>query len=844
MESVIADRLRNARSAGARRGLLIDTLRSAPREHASILNRDLRHSLRLFARAPGFVAAVLLALALGVGASVSVFSIVNAVLLRSLPYGDAGRLVYMWSPLPRYSSLPREMGPSFADVNAWQTMSHSFSAITAFQQSPLTLYTAADPVREDGAFVQGNFLATLEVKPLLGRGITDSDDSPAANPVAVISYDVWRRQFGQNPDIIGHRVKIGRTQRQIVGVMPPGFNYPHASDFPGHGEMSAGGTGIWVPVALTPQQQANRMLLASAVLGRLRPTVSLGQAQTEMSKIAAQLDPRNVPEMRGTQSYLVSMVDSLVGPSRTLLELLSLAVGLVLLVACGNAANLLLARAVDRSHEMGIRIALGAPRARLVRQLLTESLLLAVGGGILGTALAVLATKALAAIHPANLPRIEQATVDGRVLAVACALTLGTGVLFGVLPALAASRTRISEWLRVGGSRVAGGHARMRQLLIVGNVAMAVLLLVGAGLLIKSYVHIQREAKGFSPTTLTVRVALDQSQHSQQQAASLFRQVQERIATLPGVAAVGSTNHLPLTAGLGTSTFSVEGYANQDDQQADWQQVSGDFLQAMATPLLQGRPLNWNDMPTGGSNAAPPVIVSAAFAKRYFPHGHALGGHLHCCLFSQQWLTIVGVAADVRRNDLESVPLPTIYIPSRASGNLAIATSLPPATLIPAIRQVLRGLDPTLTLADIRTMAERSSESEARRRFQTVILAGFAAIAVLLALIGLYGLLAYTVRQRTAEIGVRIALGAARRDVIAMVVRQGLAFSAAGLAIGLALTVVASRSVSSLLYGVSALDPITLAAVTASMLAAAGIASFIPARRAAAVDPVRALRQD
>jgi putative ABC transport system permease protein len=843
MERLFAERLAAEPPIGPCMAALADVAIAAPREHFHILAGDLRHSLRIFAKAPGFVCAALLALALGVSASTTIFSLINAVLIRSLPYGGAERLVYMWTPVPRYEQLPRELSPSFADVLAWQALSHSFTGITALKQSMLTLSGGGEPIRVSGALVLGNFFQTLQAVPEMGRAIDAGDDRPGQDRVAVIGDALWRSRFNRDPGVLGRSVQLGNRGYRIVGVMPAGFGYPHESDFP-FARATLKRTEIWIPAALTPQQQSDRMHSADAAIGRLRPGVTLQQAQAEMSAIEAHLDPLNPADMRGMQSLLGPFIETAVGPVRPLMRLLAGAVVLVLLIACGNVASLLMARGVGRAHEMGVRTALGAPRARLVRQLLTESLLLSTAGGGLGALMSLAALKTVARLNPGDIPRFDEVSMDGRVLLFALLISLATGFVFGILPALAASRVNVSASLRQGGGRgIVGGWSGARHALIITDVALAVVLLAGAGLLIRSYLNVESEDKGFAPSTLTMRLAVDSQPRTPQQMTVLSQSVISGIAALPGVLAVGGTSQLPLSHAESISTFRVDGYPNRPNQTAAVRPTAGDYLQAMQMRLVAGRLLSPADNPARPSPVPAAVLVSESFAKLYFPGGNAIGGRVQSGEPGAKWSTIVGVVADVRHTNLETAPQPTIYNPSWFVDSLAIRTALPPEAMISSIRNAIHSVDPAIALTDIQTMLQRITEAASRRRFQTVLLAAFAGIAVFLALVGLYGLLSYAVRQRTTEIGVRMALGAGRGAVVGMVVRQGLMLTGAGLAIGLLAAGAIARGIASLLYGVHAFDPVTFIAVPVFMLLAAAVACFVPAWKAARIDPIRALRQ-
>lgn len=844
MERLLTDRLAGEPASRLWLAVIGDVFRNAPREHLAVLGRDLRHSLRLFAQAPGFTATALAALALGIGAAVTIFTLIDTVLIRSLPFGDPARLVYMWTPIPRYRALPREISPTFADEMAWRLGSRSFLNITAFQQHMLTWYPrGGDPVRIGGAMVQGNFFETLRAAPLLGRTIDADDDRPGRERVVVISYGLWSTHFGADPAALGKSMQLGSLTYRIIGVMPPEFVYPHANDFP----FAIAGlprTDAYTPTQFTPRDLANRRISSHAAVGRLRPGVTLARAQAEISALQKGLDPLNDPEVRGSTSLLVPFIETTVGPARSLMRLLAGAVILVLLIACGNVANLLMARAAAREHEMGVRSALGAPRSRLIRQVLTESLLLSAAGGALGAALSFAAVRVLATMNPGDIPRFEEISADWRVLLFALAVSLATGILFGALPALASARANVVDLLREGGGRgIASGSSRARYVLVAADVALSVVLLGGAVLFIRSYLYVQSEPKGFAPSTLTMQLAADLQQRvPPQRMAGWFRGALEQIASVPGVVAAGATSSLPLSGHESMSTIRVEGYPNRPNQTANARSVAGDYFKAIQTPLIAGRYLTSADIPA--QPAQPRVsVISESFAKLYFRGRGAIGGRMATDQNGAAWSTIVGVVADVRHSSLEAPPEPTFYQPSWSVDQLAIRAALPPDSVIASVRRAVRDAGAPFVLADIQTMQQRADQSAAPRRFQTVLLAAFAAIAVFLALVGLYGLLSYTVRQRTAEIGVRMALGASRSQVVGMVLRRGLALAGTGLAVGLAAAAATARWAASLLYGIRAFDPVTFVVVPLLIMTAAAVACLVPAWKAARVDPVASLRR-
>ncbi|MEP6961276.1 MAG: ABC transporter permease, partial [Acidobacteriota bacterium] len=550
LESIFAERLTQEPSWRLWLEAIRDAAVAAPREHIAILNSDVRHAVRLFANAPGFTSVALLVIALGIGSTATVFSLVNAVLLRSLPYGDADRLVYMWRPFTNVKELPLELSPSAADAIAWRERGSSFIEVTAFEQQMLLL-TGGPPVRVSACRVFGNFFQTLDVHPQRGRLIEESDDRPGSGYVAVISDALWHARFGGDANVVGQTIEVNKKLYEVIGVMPKGFAYPHANDFPGDLYSTRGPTELWIPMALTPQQRADAEGDAdtSAAIGRLRPGVSMQQAQAEMSAIQKELAARyKEPELKdgGLGVLLKPFVETAVGPVRPLLQLLSGAVLLVLLISTSNVANLLLARAAGRVHEMGVRTALGAERARLLRQMLTEALLFAMAGGALGIAVSFVAVRLIAQLNPGDIPRFEETALDLRVLGFAVGVSVVTGLLLGILPARAALRPDVLNLLRQGGRGVAGGASRTRSALIVIEVALSVVLLASAALFLRSYRSVQQEDKGFAPSTLTMNVAMDPEQTPEQKSAKV-RELMEAARRMPGVDAVGSVEGLPLS---------------------------------------------------------------------------------------------------------------------------------------------------------------------------------------------------------------------------------------------------------------------------------------------------------
>jgi predicted permease len=809
---------------------------------------DVHFGLRMLRKNSGFAAVVVLTLALGIGATTAVFSLTNAVLIRSLPYRDADRLVYLYTPNPRFPQVPLdEFAPTNADFFDLKQQSQSYAQMSLFADNSYNLAAKGVAQRARGAAVDGSFFSTLGVPPEIGRGIDSEDDQPGHEHVAVISHELWRSVFAERPDILNKDTLLDGQRYLIIGVMPADFQYPRA------GEFEVGGVdvpaNVWIPLALTPQQKKDRDSGSGSIVARLRAGVTLPQAQAEITTIMARLDLLHDANLRGFQGYVKPFVDSAVGEVRPLFRLLLGAVMLVLLIACGNATNLLLARATTRSHELGIRSALGARRLRLVRQMLTEAVLLSCTAGVLGVLLAHAFVRVLLLLNPGNIPRLEETSIDARVLAFSLGVSILSGIAFGIFPAFSSSRTNVNELLQRGGNRGATGSGnRVRNALIVAQLAMSVVLLTGAGLLIRSYLKIEAVDTGFSPSTISMRITLDNRYQKREQTIGFFRQLLEKISAIPGVRSAGAVTNLPLSYTESMSTFMVEGYPNQKDQLTDTRLVTPGYFAAMGTRLVEGRFFEEFDV----SGRPPVVIVNETFARNFFPGQNALGKHYSLRDFGQEtakeWSTVVGVVADVRHSTLEGSPKGQVYAPlwqaDTNSAYIAVRTILPPEQIAQSIPKVVQDIDPLIAVADLHTMQDLISAAEGRRRFQTSLFAVFAGVALFLALTGLYGVMTYAVRQRSQEIGIRMALGAQRGDVLKLIMLRGILLTGCGLALGLAGAVVFARFVSSMLFGVVFADPATFGSVGILLVLTGMAACYLPARRAMKVDPMVALRYE
>jgi predicted permease len=821
-----------------------DQTRQAWRERQTLpwaenLLHDVRYGIRSLARNPGFTLTAVFTLALGIGACTAIFSLVNAVLLRSLPFGDPQRMVYLYTP-NAHLNLPLEIfGPSYGDFYDLKKQNHSFEAMTTFDQRTFSLSGQGMAERISAATVDSSFFDTLQSFPILGRDLGPGDNRPGNDKVAVISFALWQQMFAGRLDVLHQTLLLDGVQFQIVGVMPPRFEFPTNLDLP-YGNPEVKATQIWVPLALTPQQIQDHVNMSGNAVARLRPGVSAAQAEAEMRGLMAPLDMLHGADMRGWGAAVRSFTENTLGPIRSLMELLLGTVGLVLLIACGNAANLLLARTANRTRELGVRVALGAGRGRILRQLLTESLLIGLAGGAVGIGLAFLFLHTLPIIDPGNIPRLREASLDYRVLLFTVVVSVLTSVFAGLLPSLGVSRAHLTDFLAAGQQRGAtASHSRTQSFLIVAETALVVVLLGGAGLLIRSYINVEAVLSGFSESTVSMYIRLNSHYPQPQQRLAFFSNLMEKIAALPGISDVGAINKLPMSNSESLSIFWVDGYPNQKNQLAERRFATPGYFSAMNIPLVAGRSFTNDDT----SHSA---IVNEAFARKYFAGRNPIGGRVGYSEHTQ-W-TVVGVVSDVHHFSLESTPEPQVYSPFTNDQDwgafLVTRSSVPASTVIAEMRATLKSIDPNLAAGDIHTMGELVSASTARRRFQTSLLTVFAGIALLLALVGLYGLMAYSVNLRTREVGIRMAMGAKRMDVVLLILRKAALLVGAGLVCGLGCSWLAMRALKAFLFGVGAHDPATVLLVAALLAVSGLMAALVPARRAASIDPIQALRAE
>jgi putative ABC transport system permease protein len=793
-----------------------------------ILGADLRYAARSLAAIPGFTATSIFVIALGIAATVTIFSLVNAVLLRSLPYRQPEKLVYLWSPNPNFKGLPEEMGPNVPDYYDWQRQSHSFSSMTMLRAAALNMVGPTSNTRLQAAYVTPGFFETLGVWPAQGRAF-DADNTAVVSPLLHLR--------------IGAQIQLNRKIYTVAGIMPEGFGYPYNGDIP-YVSSEFKQTDIWLPLTYTPAQKTDRgdfVESVDAAIGRLRPGISAATAQNELKAIQARVQPLYSDMWKGFTALVRPLIQTIIGPVEQMLWLLLGAVGLVQLIVISNVSNLLFARASARAHELGIRSALGAGRNRIIRQLLTESMLLSITGGAIGLALAYAAVHLLAKLNPGDIPRFDTVSVDNRALFVALILALATGFFSGIAPAIAGSQLSVNELLKRGGNRVSGAFNRGRHALIIFEVALSVILLAGSGLLIRSYLRLAEVDPGFSKSTLTFRLNLDSKYNKPELQVAFFKSFLERLQNIPGVVAAGASNSIPLSHMETMTEFEIAGFVRSKDL-IENRAVTLNYLNALGTPLLRGRNFTLQDI----NSKTPVVLVNKSFVQKFFQGRDPIGGQLRIGIgdiSKASWSTIVGVVADIRHNKLEEAAQPQIFQPADNGNNFAIQSRLPVSEPIIQARAALRSLDPVLGLDTVHTMGERITENNARRRFQTSLLTGFAAMAVVLALVGLYGLMAYSVRQRRTEIGIRLAVGSSQMQVLTLILSHGLRLTAAGLIVGLACSVALTRFLSSWLFGISAFDPATFIGVTVLFLIVGCCACLIPAWSATRINPAETLQQ-
>jgi predicted permease len=808
---------------------------------------DIRYALRVLAKQPGFAAVVVLTLALGIGANTAIFSVVNAVVLEPLPFPESQRLVSVHGTDAHLGDMHRPLSyPDFADFRA---QNRTLESVAVYDKSTSTMTGFGEPLHIDASVVSANLFDVLRATPLLGRTFIASEDQPGTR-AAILSHRLWASHFGANPDIVGHSITLDAKPYIVVGVMPANFQFPLTTQPP----------DLWTTIAAEmvssspdPPMTSERGAHFLSAIGRLKPGVALRQADADANAIGAALE-KQYPDTNGHVSLaLQPEIEAMVGDIRPVLMMVLGAVGFLLLIACSNAANLLLARAAGRQREMAIRTSMGAGRGRVLRQLLTESVLLALAGGLLGLFLAVWGTTLLASLPSLQIPRLAQAGIDLRVLAFTLGVSVLTGVLFGMAPAWHASRFNLFLSLKEGGraSSESKRASRARNGLVVAQVSLAVILLVGASLLIESMIHLTRQSPGFDPNNVMVfNLDLPDARYGKpEQSAAFFRELLTRVRTLPGVQSASAVLPLPMSEDIIRTSFEIEGrpMAKSELPRVQFRVIAQDYIKTMHIPLIAGRDLT----PRDDRSATPVVVINETLARRYFPNENPIGKHIQPGVSDtgpDKMREIVGVVGDVHHHNLWQPTDPECYVPydQAAIGamNIVVRSQGEPLSLLPSIREQVRALDTELPVYKVRDMRDYIEASVAQRRFTSMLVSVFAAAGLLLATVGLFGLISYSVEQRRNEIGIRVAVGAERTDIITMVLRSGITLALAGIVLGLAGTLAISSVLKHQLFGVSATDPMTFVGVALGLIAVATAACYIPAWRAANADPLVALRNE
>jgi putative ABC transport system permease protein len=807
--------------------------------------RDLRYGFRMLRRNPGFTAIAVVSLALGIGANTAIFSVVNAVLLKGLPFIDPERLVMVWEDAS-FAGFPRNT-PAPANYDDWKSRSDVFEDMAALSERSFNLTGDGEPERIVAYAATGSFFSLLGVEPVLGRTILPDDDSPEANKVVVLSHRLWQQRYGGDESIIGRDVLLSGEKYTIVGVMPARFQFLGSY------------ITAWIPMAFTPSQLAQRGNHYLEVVARMKAGVSPEQANAQIQTIQRQIGQDHPDEAGRLSAYVMPLRDQVAGDIRRPLLVLFGAVGFVLLIACANIANLLLSRAASRQREIAVRAALGASRWRIIRQLITEGVVLSTAGALLGILLAVQSLTYLSRLIPDTLAVSTNLSLDLQVLGYTLLVSLATSIIFGLAPAVQAAKVDLNEALKQSGGRsgLSAGGNRLRSAMVVAEVALALVLLVGAGLLIQTFVNLSTQYSTLRPeNVLILRTDLPSSKYADQpHRAGFYSQALARVKALPGVVSAGYVTTVPLAWKGGTSGFYPEGLtldqarAGGLSYDANHRQVSDDYLKTMGIPLRQGRFFGDGD----NELALPVAIVNETMARQYWP-GDAIGKRfkLGDPEDAIPWITVVGVCGDIRQMGADEPVKAEMYLPYRqitdhqwfAPHDLVLRSSIPPLSLVAAVRNEIREIDPDQPISNIRTMDDLIGAETGTRRLGMTLLTVFAALALLLAALGIYGVLAYFVVQHTPEIGVRVALGAPRSGILALVLKKGMTLALLGVATGLGAAFALTRLMASLLFGMSATDPGTFVMVALLLIAVAFIACYLPARRATKVDPMIALRYE
>ena len=808
--------------------------------------QDVRFGLRTLARNPAFAFVAVLTLALGVGANAAIFSVINAVLLRPLPWSDPDRAVMIWS---RWNAFDKTW-VSDGEVNGYRRETHSLTDVGAWADGQVNLTGDGEPERVSAAFVTANLFSVLGSSPINGRVFMPHEDVPKGPNVVVIGFGLWVRRYAADPGLVGRTIQINGSPYQVVGVMPAGFALP--TDF-----QDPSPSALWLPIQwnATSTDHGSHGFYAAA---RLKPGVTVEQARDDLHRLAQSWTQRGLyPPQMGFDTVTVSLRDEVVGGVRRTLWLLLGAVGFLLLIACANVANLLLARAEARQREMAVRTALGAGAGRVIRQMLTESLVLATISASAGLMLAIIGVRALAAWNPSSIPRVAGATVDWRVLVFTMLLALVTTVIFSLAPAARILRTDLSDSMKDGGGNATTGgrRRRFRDALVVAEMALAVVLLIGAGLMLRTLWSLQRIDLGFNPSgVLTMKIALPQAAYQEpEQVVTFYSTLMQRIRAVPGVVSAGAARSLPLDSTIGDFGLRVDGYVPPPGTNAkgDWQIATDGYLQAMGERVVRGRGIE----PADTSDSQLVGLVNEEMARRYWSGRDPIGGRFRIGgRADRPWVTVVGIVGDVRHNGITTAVKEKFYVPHTqwhlSVGNpirsmtLVLRANGDPAALAAPVRDVIRQIDPNLPVAEVRSMNDVVGSALSTPTFMSVLLSIFATLALSLSAIGIYGVLSYVVSRRTREIGIRVAIGAGRARVLRMVLSSGLALALVGIVAGLILAAAVTGLLRGLLHGVTPVDAATFVTVAVALIGVAALASLVPAWRASRVDPVVALKSE
>jgi len=804
------------------------------------LLQDLRYATRTLVKKPGFVLVAVVTLALGIGGSTAIFTVVNSALLRGLPYRSSNELYHLWERTPQKEFNRREF--SYPDYQDYQQNS-VFTGLAGYTGGGAILSGSGEPESVPAARASANFFSVLGVDPIVGRTFQDGEDKPGGPKVTVLTYGLWQRKFGGDPNAVGKQLTINGESYTVIGVLPQTFQFALRP------------ADLWLPYQPTPNQLSRRFMHGTNLIGRLKPGVSANQAQSELSVIASRIEQQFKDSHAGTVATLVPLQEEVVGNVRPILFVLLAAVGFVLLIACANVASLLLTRSLARQKEVAVRSALGASRWRVIRQLLTESLLLSIVGGAAGLLIAYWGTPALVAVLPQSqlnaMPFLKSVQIDRSILLFSFGLSLLTGLIFGLAPALHSSSLDLNEVLKEGGRNTSAGVGyRLRSAMVISEIALAVVLLIGAGLMMKSLFRLLQTNVGFkTENLLTMTIVLPATKYTEDSQCIAFNdQLKERVQSLPGVANTGTVNILPLNSG-NTTRFIVEGDPVPppgQEVEANIRTVNDTYFQTLGVPLLAGRMFDESDK-TDGQDV---VIIGKSVADKVFPGRDPVGRKIKYTALDSEALLIVGVVGDVKITGLDQAIKPVLYYPFRQSAsifaNLVVRTKGDPTVLANAVRSEVRNIEPGAAILNVNSMDEMISQTPASfmRRFPALLISIFAAVALLLASIGIYGVVSYSVSQQTHFIGIRMALGASPADILKMVMKQGVVLALLGVGIGVTAAFGLMRLLRDLLFEVKTTDVSTFVFVSAVLFVVALLACFLPARRATKVDPLVALRYE